>query len=146
MALGSFGLWLLSVLAWWYRRRRHAAPTPQPLVAVAGHASSRECQRAFLAAARGDNIAAQTRTLLAWARAERPSIQHLGELAAALADAGQCAAINNLQRSRYGVAAVPANAASLADVFKRGLIWRESGPSVAESSVPPLYPFKLHPD
>jgi len=148
VALGSVGLWLLSVLAWWYWRRRHAASTRQPPVAVAltGHGSSRECQRAFFAAARGADIAAQARTLLAWARAERPSIQHLGELAAALADAGQHAAIADLQHRRYGGATPPAGPVALADAFKHGLVWRESGTPPTESGVPPLYPFKLHPD
>jgi hypothetical protein len=148
VALGSVGLWLLSVLAWWYWRRRHAAATRQPPVAVAltGHGSSRECQRAFFAAARGADVAAQARTLLAWARAERPSIQHLGELAAALADAGQRAAIADLQHRRYGGATPPAGPVALADAFKHGLAWRESGTPTTESSVPPLYPFKLHPD
>ena len=148
VALGSVGLWLLSVLAWWYWRRRHAASTRQPPVAVAltGHGSSRECQRAFFAAARGADIAAQARTLLAWARAERPSIQHLGELAAALADAEQRAAIADLQHRRYGGATPPAGPVALADAFKHGLVWRESGTPPTESGVPPLYPFKLHPD
>jgi hypothetical protein len=84
--------------------------------------------------------------LLAWARAERPSIQHLGELAAALADAGQRAAIADLQHRRYGGATPPAGPVALADAFKHGLAWRESGAPSTESSVPPLYPFKLHPD
>lgn len=146
VALGSIGLWLLSVLAWWYRRRRRAV-RPLPVSgAVAGRDASRECQRAFLAAARGTDVAAQTRTLLAWARAERPAIQHLGELAAALADASQCAAIADLQRQRYGAATPPANPAALADAFKHGFAWRKSDSPTAGSSLPPLYPFKLHPD
>lgn len=146
LALGSISLWLCSVLLWWYWRRRRAAPGRRVLVAGAGDASARECQRAFLAAARGDDVAAQTRTLLTWARAERPSIQHLGELAAALADAGQRAAIVDLQRRRYAGAPLPVSSASLADVFQRGLVWRQNGPSTADPGVPPLYPFNVHPD
>ena len=146
VALGSIGLWLLSVLAWWYRRRRRVAPQLPVSAAVAGRDAAREGQRAFLAAARGTDVAAQTRTLLAWARAERPAIQHLGELAAALADASQCAAIADLQRRRYGAAAPPTSPAALADAFKHGLAWRKSDSPTAGSSLPPLYPFKLHPD
>jgi hypothetical protein len=145
VALGSIGLWLLSVLAWWYRCRRRVAPLPQAPVALAGRASPRECQRTFLAAARGTDVAAQTRALLAWARAERPAIQHLGELAAALADAGQRTAIADLQRRRYGGVAPPTAPAALADAFKHGLAWRGDSPH-AGSSLPPLYPFKLHAD
>ncbi len=125
LALGSLGLWLLSVLAWWYWRRRRASPTTQLSTAVDEHASSRDCQRAFLAAARGTDVAAQTRSLLAWARVERPSLQHLGELAAALADMRQVAAIADLQRWRYADAVAPNSAVTLADVFKRGLSWRD---------------------
>ncbi|MEO5811191.1 MAG: BatD family protein [Rhodanobacter sp.] len=146
VALGSLGLWLVSVLVWWYWRRRRATPIQPPPDAAGEPASARECQRAFLAAARGTDVTAQTRTLLAWARAERPSIQHLGELAAALADAQQCTAVADLQRRRYGGANPPTSTVGLGDVFKRGLMWRQNGPSTVQSSVPPLYPFKLHPD
>jgi hypothetical protein len=146
VALGSLVLWALSGLAWWYWRRRRTLPLPQTPVTPGGQASARECQRAFLAAVRGVDVAAQTRTLLAWARAERPSIQHLGELAAALADAQQRMAIADLQRRRYADAPPPGGVVALVDVFKRGLVWRQDGPLPAESSVPPLYPFKLHPD
>jgi hypothetical protein len=146
VALGSLVLWVLSGMAWWYWRRRRTLPLPQTPVTPGGQASARECQRVFLAAARGVDVAAQTRTLLAWARAERPSIQHLGELAAALADAQQRMAIADLQRRRYADAPPPGGVVALVEVFKRGLVWREDGPSAAESGVPPLYPFKLHPE
>lgn len=146
VALGSLVLWVLSGMAWWYWRRRRMLPMAQAPATPDGRASARECQRAFLAAARGADVAAQTRTLLTWARAERPSIQHLGELAATLADAQQQAAITDLQRRRYADAPSPGGAIVLAEVFKRGLVWREDGPSAAESGVPPLYPFKVHPN
>ena len=146
LALGSLGLWLGSVLLWWHWRRRRVLPARQPSVVLAAAASSRDCQRAFLAAASGDDIAAQTSSLLAWARAERPAIQNLGDLAAALGDAQQCAAIASLQRQRYADAARPGTSGELGEVFKRGLIWRQSDPSDAGPSIPPLYPFDLHRD
>lgn len=141
IALGSMGLWLLSVLAWWLWRRRRAAPIAAPTTAVT---SARQCQLAFLAAARGSDPAAQARTLLAWARAERSAIQHLGELAAALDDPAQRAAIAALQQRQY--AGVPSSdaGADLAQAFKRGFVWRTSGKPDQDSGLPPLYPFKLH--
>ncbi|HZY32872.1 MAG TPA: protein BatD, partial [Rhodanobacter sp.] len=101
-------------------------------------------QLAFLAAARGSDPAAQVRTLLAWARAERPAIQHLGELSAALGDASQRAAIETLQQRHY--AATPSHdaGANLAEAFKRGFAWRAPEATDENSGLPPLYPFKLH--
>lgn len=143
IALGSIALWLLSVLAWWWRRRRRVAevaPTPAPAN------TARQAQLAFLAAARGSDVAVQVRALLAWARAERPGIQHLGELSAALEDASQRAAIDVLQQRHYAGAPMPTDdsAIDLAAVFKRGLAWRSASAGQGEPELPPLYPFKLH--
>ena len=143
LALGSAALWLLSVLAWllWRRRRRPAAAVTPP---DAAPTSARQCQQAFQAAARGTDSAAQLRSLLAWARAERPAIRHPGELAAALADERQRAAIASLQQRQYAGAPVAAAGAELAEAFRRGFVWRaaESDPD-AGGDLPPLYPFKL---
>ena len=142
IALGSLGLWLLSVLAWLlWRRRRPSSPIVTP--APAG-SSARECQQAFLQAARGNDTAVQVHRLLAWARAERPSIQHLGELSQALGDEQQRAAIATLQRSHYAGKQVAQDGAMLAEAFKRGFAWRAAGASEGNPDLPPLYPFKLH--
>ncbi|OOG59630.1 BatD family protein [Rhodanobacter sp. C03] len=142
IALASLGLWLLSVLAWWLWRRRRAAVAPA--TPVAALTSARECQRAFIAAARGSDTAAQVRTLLAWARAERPAIQHLGDLASALGDASQCTAIAALQQRHYAGAPVAEGNPALAEVFKRGFVWRVAAAADENPELPPLYPFKLH--
>ncbi|MDE1892860.1 MAG: protein BatD [Xanthomonadaceae bacterium] len=142
IALSSMGLWLLSALAWWlWRRRRPGADAPHAPAAPA--ATARQLQLAFFAAARGDDVPAQIRCLLAWARAERPSIQHLGELVQALDDARQRAAIDTLQQRHYA-AAPHAAATDLADVFKRGFSWRAPASGDPAPDLPPLYPFKLH--
>jgi hypothetical protein len=106
--------------------------------------SARRCQLAFLAAARGDDPAAQVHSLLAWARAERPAIQHLGDLSGALGDPAQRAAIASLQQRHY--ASAPSNdaRATLAEAFKRGFAWRVAGTDYEYSGLAPLYPFKLH--
>ncbi len=144
--LGSAALWLLSGLAWllWRWRRRPAAAVTSP---DAAPTSARQCQLAFQAAARGTDSAAQLRCLLAWARAERPAIRYPGELAAALGDERQRAAIASLQQRQYAgapVVAVVAEGAELAEAFRRGFVWRAmaAGPD-AGGDLPPLYPFKL---
>jgi hypothetical protein len=141
IALASIGLWLCSMLAWWWRRRRRR---PSEALPGAVPMSPRRCQLVFLAAARGSDAAAQARSLLAWARAERPAIQHLGELAAALDDAVQRAAIADLQQRCYGAASTSGGGSGLVEAFKRGFVWRAADAHDEASSLPPLYPFKLH--
>lgn len=142
IALASLLLWLLSVLAWWLWRRRAAR---LPVVAAQGaHAdSARHLHQAFLAAARGSDASAQLRSLLAWAQAERPAIQHPGALHAALADEAQRRALAELQHRCYGAAASTSAAGDdLAAVFKRGFAWRAAD-QADDDGLPPLYPFKL---
>ncbi|MFI4959101.1 MAG: protein BatD, partial [Lysobacterales bacterium] len=81
---------------------------------------------------------------LALARAERPAIQHLGDLAAALDDASQRAAIATLQQRHYAGTPVSADGSKLAEAFKRGFVWRVTDAGDDNSELPPLYPFKLH--
>ncbi len=144
LALASIALWLLSALAWWsWYRRRRGAPQPAPAPA---HATARQAQLAFLAAARGSDVAAQARCLLAWARAERPGLQHLGELSAALDDASQRTAVAALQQRHYAGAAVPSadTGDELVAAFRRGFVWRDASAGEGDPGLPPLYPFKLH--
>ncbi|MEO8809260.1 MAG: BatD family protein [Rhodanobacter sp.] len=147
IALGSLALWVFSMMAWWWHRRR-VGPTrmdPPATSMPAAPTTAREAQLAFLVAARASDVAAQVRDLLAWARAERPGIQHLGELSAALDDPAQRSAIDALQRRHY--AGVPVSTGDgdidLVDAFRRGFRWRVSGDE-SDTSLPPLYPFKLH--
>jgi hypothetical protein len=145
IALGSLGLWLLSVAGWWSWRRRVRVPrTILPAASGSASASVRSCRLAFLAAARGNDAAAQARSLLAWARMERPAIQHLGDLASALDDAPQRKAIAALQQRQYASMPATDTGAGLAEAFKRGFVWRAAGAAGDDSSLPPLYPFKLH--
>ncbi|MEO7067538.1 MAG: BatD family protein [Rhodanobacter sp.] len=142
LAIGSVGLWLLSLLTWWWWRRR---PT-RVVTPSARPRSLRQHKEAFLRAANGGDVAAQVRTLLAWARAERPGLQHLGELATALGDARQIAAVATLQRQHYAGATAIGNAPSLASVFQRGLIWRDTDVPNMDPYLAPLYPFDLKSD
>ena len=140
IALGSALLWLGSMVLGWFlwRRRRALVPT----LGVVNDDSAQRWRRAFRAVARGGDLAAQEHALLAWARAERPNVRHLGDLAAALVDPGQQAAIASLQRQRYAQAADSGDGAALAQAFRRGFAWRADHNATAPG-VPPLYPFKL---
>lgn len=143
-ALGSIGLWVISMLVWLLWRRRGTPATLDPEARKPATASSRQLRQAFLRAARASDVAAQARALLAWARAERPAIQHLGELAAALDDEAQRTAIAALQRRQYGSAVAGAEGDTLAAAFKGGFVWRAVDAEGDDDGLPPLYPFKLH--
>jgi len=145
IALGSIALWVGSLSAWWlWGRRGRRAPKVDPTAVLAS--AAHQAQLAFLAAARGSDVAAQVRCLLAWARAERPGIQHLGELSAALDDVPQRAAIEALQQRHY--AGVPMGSGDsgvdLVEAFRRGFAWRSASADQGDAALPPLYPFKLH--
>ena len=144
IALGSIGLWLSSAVAglWVYRRRRASPANFTKFPAAVPPDTGRSLRQAFMAAARCDDRPAQARHLLAWARAERPALRNLGELAEALAAEEQRVAIQQLQREQY--AGVPRTQLhDLASIFARGFTWRPSAHTVADSPLPPLYPFKL---
>lgn len=142
IALGSIGLWLLTVLGWWAMRR--ARPVLRQSTAAEPATSARQRRAAFLEATRGHDAAAQAHTLLAWAQAERPQLVNLGALAEALASAPQREAIAALQKRLYATdAAAPAGAA-LAAAFRDGFQWRTAAAAPADASgLAPLYPFKL---
>jgi len=145
IALGSLGLWLVTVVVgvvWWRRRRRSAPPPVAPARTPA--IAPREAKQAFLHAVREADVAAQAHQLLAWAQAERPTLRHLDALSTALSSPEQRAGIDALQRARYASAAVAPDREALAKAFAPGFAWRREGaPPVGEDPLPPLYPFTL---
>ncbi|WP_346949009.1 BatD family protein [Dyella sp.] len=141
IALGSIGLWLLTLLGWWALRR---ATPAQRKPAAEAPASDRQRRAAFLAAARGNDAAAQAHSLLAWAQTERPGLVNLGALAAALASAPQREAIATLQKRLYATDGAALSGEALAAAFRDGFQWHAAAPPPADpSGLPPLYPFKL---
>lgn len=147
IALGSLALCALLILfaAWLWRHQRVAVPPPAPAAPVGSEAPSGKSLRdAFLASTRSDDVAAQARHLLAWARVEWPALQNLGELSAALASDAQRAAIAWLQRRQYaGVAA--RDGIDLHAAFAKGFAWRTANDGDDDAPLPPLYPFDLGP-
>lgn len=109
---------------------------------AAPQTSTRALREAFLATARNGDTMAQARCLLAWARAERPALQNLGELAVALASDAQRNAIAALQRKQYAGATESAGM-DLHAAFAKGFEWRGESADRDDSPLPPLYPFKL---
>lgn len=142
VALLSLALWVLSVLGWVLWRRRSGKTTEgTPSTAIQGSAS--RLRAAFLAQARGNDVAGQAGALLAWAHAERPSLLNLGELAQALSAGPQREAIEALQRKRYAGADEPDLGARLAAAFRDGFRWQPVTGAQDASPLPPLYPFSL---
>jgi hypothetical protein len=146
VALVSLGLWLLSMMAlvWWYWRGRasrtnHGVPSANASPVLSDHA----LRHAFFEMARGSDSMAQARALLAWARAERVTLQNLGQLSAALSSALQCKAIDQLQRAQYAERVV-GEPVDMHAAFASGFQWRRDEGSDDDSLLPPLYPFKLH--
>lgn len=145
LAWFALGLWLVTLLAAggyyaWSRHRRTAASKPS--VSETPRTPDRRRQRqAFMLAAKQGDVAAQCDTLLAWARSERPSLRHLGDLADALVPGAQVDAIAGLQRARYGTDAPEPDADTLQTAFDKGFAWRR-GPvkSSVDAALPPLYP------
>ncbi|MBT2115718.1 BatD family protein [Dyella sp. LX-66] len=141
IALGSIGLWLATLLSWWALRRAKPA---QRKPAAEAPASDRQRRAAFLAAARGNDAAAQAHSLLAWAQTERPGLANLGALAVALASAPQREAIAVLQKRLYATDGAALSGEALAAAFRDGFQWHTAAPPPADpSGLPPLYPFKL---
>lgn len=141
LALGSLGLWIVSVIAWWWLRRRRAPQAPD--APQASRVSTPQTREAFLAAARGNDTARQAHALLAWAQGERPGLQNLGELSQHLASEPQIQAIAALQRQQYAGHDEAGLGDRLAKAFGGGFVWRDSGAAANDSPLPPLYPFKV---
>jgi hypothetical protein len=143
IALTSLALWVLSILVWMVWRRRHRGEVTAPAKTVEMHGSSARLRAAFLVEARGNDTGRQASALLAWARAERPALQNLGELAQALSAGPQREAIDALQRKQYRGAEEPGLSQRLAAAFQQGFAWQPMTGATETSPLPPLYPFNL---
>ncbi|MGH8213660.1 MAG: BatD family protein [Rhodanobacteraceae bacterium] len=140
IAVASIALWLiaLTALAWWWFARRTDPVRGRPGDADAPRGSLR--RRTLEAAKRGDAAACE-RTLLEWARAERPGVRNLGDLHDALTDPAQTGALDRLQHARWKDGDAGAASDSVAKAFARGFSWRDSRHEKrAGEELPPLYP------
>ena len=144
IALASIALWLLSVLVWWLRRR--AVTSGAGAQTSKAPTAPRQLRAAFIAAAQGGDATKQAHALMAWAKAERPALQNLGDLADELDSPAQREAIAALQRRRYGGdgAAVPMT--KWAACFRDGFAWKTPPTKTSNNDLPALYPFDVHAD
>jgi len=133
-------LWLATLLGWivTLARARHATPPPtrstRPApVALPGGVAN--WQRAVQA---GDWPAA-AKSLLAWAKSERPGVNNLGQVADALADADAAQAVRELDRACYGQAATADLAARLQTHVRKSLPWKRAPSAAQDSTLPALY-------
>jgi hypothetical protein len=144
LALFALALWALTLAAWIYwllvqRRRERAALPAAPLDITSAGARS-----AFRDACCREDWPAAARALLAWARTTKPRLRNLGELARALGDPAQIAALGELERVRYGQGSAAGLGKRLAAAFSKGpdFVAGTSKPTGAHP-LPELYPSRI---
>jgi hypothetical protein len=132
-------LWIMTIATAWLlvvRRRdptRTAPPAPN---------FDQAPRKAFKDACRREDYVGAARSLLAWARQTRPDLRNLGELRACIRDSGQRAAIEALERCRYGHGNVTPTE-MLAEAFRKDISFDASIEKPTRADVlPPLYPFQ----
>ena len=140
VAFVAIALWvstLLASIAWLLMRRgkqSSSASTQQP--------DAMPARRAFAAACKREDFPAAARALLTWARQTCPELRNLGELARAVSDPAQSAAIVYLQRACFGAGGVDKLSGSeLSRCFAGGPVFHIAVKKVPITShLPDLYP------
>jgi len=147
------GMWrtlaVLATLAWivtmtgWIVALRAQRSRDQARDAEAGRIRARSSsqRRAFRDAVAQGDWSGSAQALLNWARSTRPALRNTGELARALADPSQVAAVAELERACYGSGATSGLGVRLARAFRDGpCLGEEVNPGVTPAPLPPLYP------
>lgn len=137
LAVSGFVLWLVTIGLWWRRSRASV----RPAVVAPVHEGGSAARGRFLRAASLGELAGAERSLIAWARSERPQLRNVGELIAALGDVEQREALLTLQRARYAGAPSEGLGGRLERVFRDGLRWQQAQATRrTPSPLPALYP------
>jgi hypothetical protein len=144
LALFALALWALTLAAWIFwlvaQRRRERAAVPAARI----DAKSPVAKSAFRDACGRADWAAAVRALLAWARVTQPRLRNLGELARALEDSAQIAALGELESVCYGRGAASGLENRLIEAFGKGPGFKAT---IAEpngsQNLPTLYPFRI---
>lgn len=129
-------LWLSTLALWWRSRNgiliarsAQAHPPEAPGLSI------------FLRACSMGDLVGAERALVSWARSEKAGVRNIGELIAALDDATQRDALDDLQRMRYAGAASEGLGARLTRAFRSGFSWtKPTSASIEKPVLPPLYP------
>ena len=140
LAVVTFGLWLLTLAAWWAHARRQRGNGPARAVPAQPPAGAGAQRAAFLRACALGDLAGCERALVGWARSERPHLHNPGALAAELDDAAQRDAIAALQRVRYAGAPAQGIASQLGSAFRTGFSWKSATARGDAGVLPELYP------
>jgi len=124
-------LWLATL---WWGLHRNVAPTAAPVDAKAKPDGARPNKPALAQALAKNDPEAISQALCAAA-----NVPDLDGVRARLDDAAQQAAVDALQRARWGDGDTAAALAALRNAFKRGPRWK-AAPAKAKELLPPLYP------
>lgn len=144
-AIASLALWLiaLTAFAWWWVARRQRGVESNVEASASARSDARQWRQRTLAAARAGDVAACERNLLDWARAENAGVKKIGELRAALSDATQRDALDQLERARWRGGDARAASDAVTPAFTHGFAWKDTrrkNISANDGDLPPLYP------
>lgn len=139
ISLGLGILWLATLAAWWFSRRRSRAPLPDQPRAARPAQTTAAARKAFQQACHANDPHAARRYLLEWARATWPHDPPLGlqALADRLGDAGPKPLLKQLDRVCYTGGAWEGT--SLVNALK-ALVGNPNGDSPAAPELAGLYP------
>ena len=131
-------LWMLTI-GWLLLARRRSSIRQVPPEQDVDSAP----RQSFRDACRRNDYAAAGRALLAWARQARPQLRNLGELRACIEEPAQRAAIEALERCRYGGADAAADLGqTLAQAFRDKPLLAVAEEPHRPGVLPALYPFR----
>ncbi|HEX3896776.1 MAG TPA: BatD family protein [Rudaea sp.] len=141
LALAAIGLWIATAAGWivWSARqqKKSAAKASQT---DAANASDGSAKKSFRGACAAGDWAAVSRVLLAWAHSKKIAARNLRELGEAVNDPAQIAAIEQLERVRYGTATEDGLKEQLTAAFRNGPHFPKTMAAAASAVLPHLYP------
>ena len=130
--------WLLTLMWALRRRQQPVAPGVMPEQVTTGHASTSQASlRDFKRALDHEDLGRVADVLCAL---RTPPATNLDGVRVALDDTGQVAAVDALQRARWGDGDGVKARALLRDAFRRGPRWKQPATARVDSQLPPLYP------
>lgn len=141
LAVAAIVLWVATVLGWivWSLRQRKKATVVVP-ESRGPNSSEVSAKGSFRAACAAGDWPAASRALLAWARSRKIAARNLSELAEALGDREQRAAIDDLEGVCYGGASSDGLKDRLAAAFRGGPQARRLPAVKKTAPLPDLYP------
>ena len=143
LTYAAFGLWLATLVAgggtWLYFRRR----TRMRVATLTASPPPRSSNFEFRSACSRGDLKTAARALLRRARGDRPALRNLGELARAVADPNQRAAVEDLERTLYGAGSADGLGERLLAAFRDGPTFPSAQSSAQSPVLPPLYPFEI---